>query len=153
LQIGRTYASELRRLFGGDTSHVRVWGLHIVLVAALLTFVARCGIDPIAYVVFIAYPAASLALVRSFAEHRYGGTVRERTAIVESRSALSLLFLNNNLHAVHHRYPGLPWYELPKRYRADRERDVFAHDPPPLRGYRSVARSWLWRPIDSPVAR
>jgi fatty acid desaturase len=91
--------------------------------------------------------------VRSFAEHRYGGTARERTAIVESRSALSLLFLNNNLHAVHHRYPGLPWYELPNRYRADRERDVFASDPPPLRGYRTVARSWFLRPIDSPVAR
>jgi fatty acid desaturase len=63
-----------------------------------------------------------------------------------------LLFLNNNLHAVHHRYPTLPWFELPKRYRTDRERNLFAEVPPPLRGYRTVARSWLWRPIDVPVA-
>jgi fatty acid desaturase len=153
LQIGRTYANEVRRLLRGDASHAGVWGMHVVLVGALLTFLARCGISPVAYLAFIAYPAASLALVRSFAEHRYGSTARERTAIVESRSALSLLFLNNNLHAVHHRYPGLPWYELPKRYRADRERNGFAHDPPPLRGYRTIARAWLLRPIDSPVAR
>jgi fatty acid desaturase len=132
LQIGRNYAGEVRRLTRGDTSHVAVWCRHIVLVAGLLWMLALCGVNPIAYLVCIAYPAALLALVRSFAEHRYAHSVHERTAIVESRSALSLLFLNNNLHAVHHRYPALPWFEIPNQYR--------------------IVRSWLCRPIDSPVA-
>jgi fatty acid desaturase len=153
LQIGRTYANQTRRLLRGDTSHAAVWCGHIALVGAVLWLLASCGIDPLAYVVFVAYPAASLTLVRSFAEHRNAHAFRDRTAIVESRSALSLLFLNNNLHAVHHRYPALPWFELPRQYRVDRERDMFADDPPPVRGYRTIARSWFWRPIDSPVAR
>jgi fatty acid desaturase len=152
LQISRVYANELRRLLRGDTSHAAVWSGHFVLVAGLLWLLAHCGINPIAYLALVAYPAASLALVRSFAEHRYARPFRERTAIVESRSALSLLFLNNNLHAVHHRYPALPWFELPRQYRIDRERNLFAKDPPPVRGYRTIARSWLWRPIDSPIA-
>ena len=152
LQISRTYAGELRRLLRGDTSYAAVWCGHFVLVGGLLWLLACCGVNPIAYVVCVAYPAASLALVRSFAEHRYARSFRERTAIVESRSALSLLFLNNNLHAVHHRYPALPWFELPGQYRIDRERNLFAKEPPPVRGYRTVARSWLWRPIDFPFA-
>jgi fatty acid desaturase len=152
LLISGTYAKEVRRLLQGDSSHAGAWGRHFVSVGALLWLLAHWGVNPIAYVACIAYPAASLGLVRSFAEHRYAQPFRERTAIVESRSALSLLFLNNNLHAVHHRYPRLPWFELPRRYRTDLERNPLGEYPPPLRGYRTVARSWLWRPIDVPVA-
>jgi fatty acid desaturase len=152
LQISRIYASEVRRLLRGDTSQAAVWCGHVALVGGLLWLLGRSGVNPLAYLAFVAYPAASLGLVRSFAEHRYASSLRERTAIVESRSALSLLFLNNNLHAVHHRYPALPWFELPERYRIDRARNLFAEDPPPVPGYRTVARSWMWRPIDSPVA-
>jgi len=152
LQIGRAYVSEARRLLRGDTSNAAMWSGHVVLVGGLLWVLALCGVNPLAYVVCVAYPAASLALVRSFAEHRYAPSFRERTSIVESRSALSLLFLNNNLHSVHHRHPGLPWFELPRQYRIDWERNLFVKDPPPIRGYRSIARSFLIRPIDSPVA-
>jgi fatty acid desaturase len=151
LQICRIYTSEVRRLLRGDTTHAAAWCGHFVLVGGLGWFLARSGVDPIAYVACVAYPAASLGLVRSFAEHRHARTFRERTTNVESRSALSLLFLNNNLHAVHHRYPAIPWFDLPKQYRIDRERNPCGEEPPALQGYRSVARSWFLRPIDSPV--
>ena len=152
LQIGRLYASEVRLLVRRDTSHAGIWAGHAALVGGLFFFLAHCGISPLAYVACVAYPAASLGLVRSFAEHRYARSYRLRTANVESRSALSLLFLNNNLHAVHHRSPGTPWFELPARYRIDRERVSSIEDPPTLKGYRAVARSWFFRPIDSPIA-
>jgi fatty acid desaturase len=152
LQISRTYAREVRRLLQGDGTHAAAWCRHFAVVGGLLWLLAHWGVNPIAYVVCIAYPAASLSLVRSFAEHRYGHPFGERTANVESRSALSLLFLNNNLHAVHHRHPTLPWFELPGRYQSDLAQNPFGEYPRPLRGYRTVARSWLWRPIDSPVA-
>jgi len=149
LLIGRVYANEARRLMRGDTGDAGTWILHAALVAALATFLARCGVNPLLYAALVAYPAASLGLVRSFAEHRFGGSPRERTVSVESRSLLSLLFLNNNLHATHHAHPSLLWYDLPRRYRnhlAPRDGVL------PLRGYRSVLRSWLLRPIDFPVA-
>jgi fatty acid desaturase len=38
----------------------------------------------------------------------------------EAGPLLSLLYLNNNLHAAHHEAPGLAWYELPAYYRAHR---------------------------------
>jgi fatty acid desaturase len=152
LQIGRIYGSELRRLLRGDRSNLRAWLGHVVLAGGVLWMLARYGVSPIAYLALVAYPAASLSLVRSFAEHRHADAFHERTAIVESRSALSLLFLNNNLHAVHHREPALPWFDLPRKYRTDRDRNRFREDPAPLRGYRSVARAWMWSPIDSPVA-
>ena len=148
LLIGRLYASEARRLLRGDASHVPAWGAHAILVAGLGWFLRHCGVDPLAYVLCIAYPAASLGLVRSFAEHRYARTFRERTVNVESRSALSLLFLNNNLHAVHHRDPSLPWFEIPERYRRDRTRAI-ADRSPTLRGYRSVASGGGRQPSSS----
>ncbi len=148
LLIGRVYANEARRLLRRDTSNAGVLILHCALVAALATFLARCGINPLWYAAFVAYPAASLGLVRSFAEHRFAQAPRERTITVESRSLISLLFLNNNLHATHHAHPSLPWYELPRRYRTH----ALRNHAPPLRGYRSVVRTWLFRPIDVPVA-
>jgi fatty acid desaturase len=58
-----------------------------------------------------------------------------------------LLFLNNNLHAIHHASPDLPWYELPARYRGEWRHGKLSATTPRVRGYRSVARSWLFRPL------
>jgi fatty acid desaturase len=148
LSIGRAYANEARRLLRGDASNAALWIVHGGLLIALATFLWWSGVNPLWYAAFVAYPAASLGLVRSFAEHRVAQSFRERTVTVESRSLLSLLFLNNNLHAAHHAHPALPWYELPRRYHADR---ALRERVPPLRGYRSVVRTWLLRPIDFPV--
>ncbi len=35
--------------------------------------------------------------------------------------ALALLFLHNNLHAVHHAHPKAPWYHLPRLYAENRD--------------------------------
>ena len=62
-----------------------------------------------------------------------------------------LLFLNNNLHLVHHDLPGLPWYLLPRVYsasrRAYRRRSGDFHLP----GYGRLWRRHGWRPVDAPV--
>ena len=59
LQICRIYTSEVRRLLRGDTTHAAAWCGHFVLVGGLGWFLARSGVDPIAYVACVAYPAAS----------------------------------------------------------------------------------------------
>jgi fatty acid desaturase len=151
LLIGRAYAAEIRRLRAGDRSRLRAWLTHLAATAGLLALLQTlAGIAPLTYLACVAYPAASLGLIRSFAEHRAAENAADRTATVVSRSLLSLLFLNNNYHATHHAFPALPWYAIPARWRAgvadgQPERLVYAG------GYRQIVRSWLWRAIDSPV--
>lgn len=151
LLIGRAYATEYRRLRAGDRSNMRAWLTHVCATAGLLCLLQTlAGIAPLTYLALVAYPAASLGLIRSFAEHRAAENAGERTATVVSRSALSLLFLNNNYHATHHAFPALPWYAIPGRWHAG----IAAGEPTRLvyaGGYRQIARSWLWRPIDSPI--
>ena len=36
--------------------------------------------------------------------------------LTEDRGSLAPLLLNNNLHAVHHALPQVPWYRLPAEY-------------------------------------
>ena len=62
----------------------------------------------------------SLISVRTFAEHQWSERPEGRTIIVE-RSPLSFLFLNNNLHFVHHKSPTVAWYRLPKLFRERRD--------------------------------
>ena len=59
------------------------------------------------------YCGTALSRLRSYAEHRFADNHEERTAIVERSPLFGLLFLYNNLHVLHHRVPGLPWYMLP----------------------------------------
>ena len=87
----------------------------------------------------------SLSLIRSFAEHRAHPGVEQRTVIVESRGPLALLFLNNNLHALHHAEPGLAWYRLPSRFRARRGELLTANGGYRFSGYGEIfLRYFLW---------
>ncbi len=150
IQIVRTYCVAFDAMRAGDVRARGIWLNHILYVALLFAALQCAGVNSMAYLALVAYPAASLGLIRSFAEHREAEDLSERTAIVESRSLLSLLFLNNNLHATHHALPSLPWYELPARYDRDRRTGALSPYTPRLRGYRQVARSWLFQPLPPP---
>ena len=65
------------------------------------------------YLLGFVYPGAALSLLRSFAEHRAAPEPGRRIAIVERAPLFGLLFFNNNLHAVHHAFPGASWRRLP----------------------------------------
>jgi fatty acid desaturase len=128
--------------------HAGVWLRHVIGVAIVLGWVVgACGISLPLYLGAIVYPSLSLTLLRSFAEHRAAPDPRHRTAIVEAHPAWALLFLNNQLHFVHHEKPHLPWYDLP---RAWREMKPPAEVGPGLLfpgGYREIARNYLFRPF------
>ncbi len=70
----------------------------------------RCRSGPIAYRV---YAALAVLKIRTFLEHQAHERARGRTVIIEDRGPLALMFLNNNLHVVHHMHPKVPWYRLP----------------------------------------
>jgi fatty acid desaturase len=78
-----------------------------------------------------AYLALSILKVRTFLEHRAHEKAAGRSVIIEDRGPFSLLFLNNNLHAVHHAHPRVAWYDLPGLYAARREHFLAKN-----RGYR-----------------
>jgi len=146
--VGSFLHGEARLLWRGR--HRGVWARHALLVAAIALYLAYVARMPLAtYVSCFVYPGAMLTLLRSYAEHRPAFARRARSALVRTGPVFSLLFLNNNLHAVHHARPTLPWYRLPAAYRRDRARLARggAYD---VDGYRSLLR-WAVRPRLSPV--
>ncbi len=143
---------ELRRLRAGDRGHVVYWLAHAPAVAGVLYWaVGVCGIPLWAYVLFFAYPGLSLTMLRSYAEHRPAREPAQRTAVVETGPVMSLLFLNNNLHAPHHAEPGLAWYDLPAYYRSRREAILEGNGGYLFPSYVDQARRFLLSPKDSPV--
>jgi fatty acid desaturase len=93
------------------------WLLHLAGLLPVLGIVHAFGIPLWLYIIGVAWPALSIISIRTFAEHRWHDAPEGRTIIVE-RSPLSWLFLNNNLHVVHHQVPSAPWYALPGLYAA-----------------------------------
>ena len=64
---------------------------------------------------------------------------------------MTLLYLGNNFHALHHERPDIPWYDLPRTYRAERERLLGENGGFLFAGYGDIARTFLWRVKDSPI--
>lgn len=113
LVIGRCWCVAVRHL-RSDRHHRRLWLRHGLVLAPLLVWIVGvCRIPLADYAALVVYPAIALGLIRSFTEHRVAPDPLDRTAVVEAGRFWSLLFLNNNLHVVHHRQPGLPWYRIP----------------------------------------
>jgi fatty acid desaturase len=135
----------------GDKDALLDWLTHVpglILVFGWLHFVAEMPLW--IYVLCFSYPGTAL-LLRSYTEHRPAACQEKRTAIVEAGPVLSLLFLNNNLHALHHDRPGLPWYRLPAAYQASREEVLARNEGFHFAGYREIARRFLFRVKDHPV--
>ncbi|ORE90463.1 fatty acid desaturase [Aurantimonas sp. 22II-16-19i] len=150
--ILRFLGAEIRAVSSGDRVVAKIWGRHLLGCAAVFAWLwGVCGLSPLAYLLIFVYPGTALQLVRSFAEHKAEGTVSKRTAVVEASPVLSLLFLNNNLHAAHHAHPTLPWYRLPAWYRDNRAALLGANGGLRYAGYRDVFRRFFLAPHDRPA--
>lgn len=144
--------SELARLVRRDFSHLADWTWHLLGLAPVIGWLALVAEMPFwIYLLCFSYPGTAIILLRSFNEHRPAFDLEQRTAIVEAGPVLSLLFLNNNLHAVHHARPDLPWYRIPEAYWPDRERILAGNGGFFLPGYGALARRYLFRTKDHPV--
>ena len=124
----------------------RVWLEHAAWVVLILAWVCLvCKISFLSYLACFIYPGTALTLLRSLAEHRAAERPEDRTAVVETTGLLGLLFLNNNLHMVHHEHPALAWYRLPAAWRHARTDMLAARRGPVYRGYREVAALYALR--------
>jgi fatty acid desaturase len=142
---------ELRLLIRNEDHARRDWLEHLLwCVPVVLWLKLACGMPVWLYFVAIVIPSNGLVLVRSFAEHRARPEPSQRVAVVEDSWILGPLYLFNNLHSLHHETPLIPWYELPARYRANRERLLAENGGLVYRTYFEVARRFLFRAHDDP---
>ncbi len=127
--------------------------MHVLGVIAVVLIVKFVFAMPFGAYLLAVYCAQSVLAVRSFCEHRWAEKIAARSVIVE-KSALGLLFLNNNLHIVHHAHPGLPWHALPAAYHARREAWQTMNEGYVFQGYGAVLRQFAFRakePVQHPV--
>lgn len=141
---------ELRGAVRGDRAIWLAWALHLPQLAIVLAIVAVSPMPIWAYLI-AAYLGLSLLKIRTFLEHQAHPKTRGRTVIIEDRGPLAFLFLNNNLHVVHHMNPHAPWYHLPTLYQKGRARYTSINDGYVYRSYGEVFRRYLLRSKD-PVA-
>jgi fatty acid desaturase len=134
----------------GDRAIRLAWALHVPGMAVVLAIVALSPLPVWAYLV-AAYLALGLLKIRTFLEHQAHEQVRGRTVIIEDRGPLAFLFLNNNLHVVHHMNPRAAWYDLPGLYRAGRARYQAVNEGYVYRSYGEVFRRHFWRAKDPVV--
>ena len=144
---------DLRGAVRGDRDIWLAWSLHLPGVAVVLWIVAQSAM-PVWTFVLSAYLGLALVKIRTFLEHRAHEKSRARTVIVEDRGPLAFLFLNNNLHVVHHMNPAAPWYRLPALYRRGKERYLACNEAYVYRSYGQVFRQYFWRakdPVEHPL--
>ena len=131
------------RLLRHDRAVRRDWLLHLGGLGLLALWLIPAPMGWAGYLA-AAYLATALLKIRTFLEHRAHEAARARTVIVEDRGPLALLFLNNNLHVVHHMHPQVPWYRLPTLYAANREHYLRRNDGYAYRSYAQIfARHFL----------
>jgi fatty acid desaturase len=145
---------DLRLIRRGDRRTMLAWALHLPGVALVLVWLFTVGTMPLWAYVLAAYLGWSLLKIRTFLEHRAHEAARARTVVIESRGPLSLLFLNNNFHVVHHMHPGVAWYKLPALYFGNRDHYLRRNEGYLYRSYLEVMRQYLFRakdPVPHPV--
>lgn len=133
----------------GDRRVLLAWLWHLPAAALPLWWIVQMGAMPL-WAYFIAvYLGLAVLKIRTFLEHRAHEKSRGRTVVIEDRSILALLFLNNNFHAVHHMHPGVPWYDLPALYAAGKQRFLQVNEGYVYRSYAQIFRRYFFRAKDS----
>ena len=128
-----------------------MWLAHGAITLLMLAFIAHfSALSVWQYLLLVSVPALSLASIRSYYEHRPHPQPEQRSVLNEAAWPWSWLFLNNNLHLVHHDLPKLPWYFLPTVYRARREQWLARSGGFLVRGYGQLLSRHGLKAIDSP---
>ena len=145
-----------KRILAGDRDIRKAWLLHLLGLVVVLPVVRfGFGMPLWLYVLIPAWFGQSIIAIRTFAEHQWSENPEGRTIIVE-RSPLSFLFLNNNLHFVHHKKPTVAWYRLPGLFRSDRDNWLKANNGYTYPNYLALVKAYAFRakePVVHPVLR
>lgn len=140
-------AADWRAARAGDRAAVFGWSLHLI---GLVPVIYCIALSPVSFPAYLlaAYLALSILRIRTFLEHRAHEKSRGRTVIVEDRGILAFLFLNNNLHVVHHMHPQVAWYDLPALYLARKDYYLATNEGYLYHSYAEVLARFFWRAKD-----
>lgn len=114
--------SDLRAIRAGRAGVLSGWLWHLPALVPVALWLGHVAQMPVWAYLLSAYMGLSILKIRTFLEHQAHERARGRTVIIEDRGILAFLFLNNNLHVVHHMHPRMPWYRLPGLYQENRAR-------------------------------
>ena len=133
----------------------RAWAWHG---HALIAVLGLIWLSPMSFWAYgaAAYIGLALLRIRTFLEHQAHEHARARSVIIEDRGPLALLFLNNNLHAVHHAHPRVAWYRLPALYRNHADRFLAMNGGYRFTSYAEIFGRFLFRrkdPVVHPLRR
>ncbi|MCC0069792.1 MAG: fatty acid desaturase [Rhodobacteraceae bacterium] len=147
LSIVAILRDDARAIRRGDRRIARDWALHLAGLGLVGLWIAAAPIPLWGYILS-AYLGMSLLKIRTFLEHRAHEEAPGRTVVVERGGVLGFLFLNNNLHIVHHSRPRVAWYQLPALYSAEREAFLARNHGYSYRSYGEIFRRYFVRPKD-----
>lgn len=147
--------TELSRLGKNEPGVRMAWVLHCAGLIGLALIISAVFAMPLwVYGIFVVYPALSLTAMRAYAEHQAAENVGARSAVVEAHPFWSLLYLNNNLHIVHHASPSTAWNDIPKLYSERRQQYLTANENTLFLGYRDVFARFAFsvkQPVEHPI--
>ncbi len=147
-------ADDIAAIRAGDRAVAHAWLMHLAGVVPVVLWLATIGTIPAWAYLAACWLALSILRIRTFLEHRAEERHGARSVIIEDRGPLALLFLNNNLHAVHHAHPGLAWYRLPDEYARRRDDFLRRNGGYRYRSYAEVFRRHFLRrkdPVPHPL--
>lgn len=148
--------ADMRAILAGDRAVLMGWLWHIPSVGLVIWWYVNIATMPLWAGVLSAYFALSILKIRTFLEHRANNNARARTVIIADRGPLAMIFLNNNLHAVHHMHPRMAWYDLPNAYAKDRAHYLDCNGGYYFASYAQIFRRYFFRakdPVPHPLWR
>jgi fatty acid desaturase len=147
---------DIKLIVAGDRSVALAWLLHAVGLAIVAPIVIYgFGIPFWLYLLVPAWLGQSMIAIRTFAEHQWSEDPEGRTVIVE-KTPLSFLFLNNNLHFVHHSSPTVAWYQLPKLFKERRDEWIRMNQGYVFPNYLAMFKAYAFKakePVVHPMLR
>ncbi|MER9969670.1 fatty acid desaturase [Mesorhizobium sp. M0060] len=150
------FIDDAKQVAAGDKTIRKAWLLHAIGLAVVLPVVQfGFGMPLWLYILVPVWLGQSLISIRTYAEHQWSEHPEGRTIIVE-RSPLSFLFLNNNLHFVHHKSPTVAWYRLPKLFADRRDEWLRMNNGYAYPNYFALLKAYAFKakePIVHPVLR
>lgn len=138
---------DCRAILSGDRAILRDWLLHLAGAVAVVLWLRSAEVPWWLYLI-ACYLGLSILKIRTFLEHRVHEMARGRSVVVERGGILAFLFLNNNLHVVHHAKPKAAWYRLPGIYAANRDDYLRRNDGYQFDSYGEIFRRFFLRPKD-----
>ena len=158
ISLSRFFTGEIRLVIQDKSLRaylISVWGLHIATCILLGIFIHYFGSHSFWAYAAAAYLGLSFLLIRTYLEHQAVDNHYERTVIIEKSCPIAWLFLFNNLHALHHERPGIPWYRLPEIYRDNRSELLKRNNHYVYSSYTEIFRRYFFRPkepVEHPLA-